>query len=154
MICKIISCSSFAGIIDYVINRHHPKGGGSHRAVLAVGEASVDQAKQGNKLCRILAAESITPPNALDMARDFKDQTLLNPRLKNTVDHISLSFSRMDADKLTDIKITGIAKKYMERRASGIRSCCWFGIPIRHIYIVSSSTTVSAIMGKLFPTSI
>ncbi|MFR0763635.1 MAG: hypothetical protein ACLSHL_06215 [Alistipes communis] len=27
------------------------------------------------------------------MVQDFKDQTMLNPRLKNTVGHISLSFS-------------------------------------------------------------
>ena len=35
----------------------------------------------------------IMPPEVKDMVQDFKDQTLLNPRLKNTVRHISLSFS-------------------------------------------------------------
>lgn len=92
MIGKIIACSSFAGTVGYVIK--------------------TDQS-------RILAAEGVTPPDARDMAQDFKDQTLLNPRLKNTVGHISLSFSPKDAGKLTDAKITEIAKEYMERM--GIR---------------------------------
>ena len=34
---------------------------------------------------RILEAEGIVPPDAKRMAEDFNDQTLLNPRLKNTV---------------------------------------------------------------------
>ena len=31
---------------------------------------------------RILEAEGIMPPEVKDMVQDFKDQTLLNPRLK------------------------------------------------------------------------
>ena len=87
MIGKIISCSSFAGTVGYVMKEQS----------------------------RVLAAEGIAPPEIRNMVRDFKDQTLLNPRIKNAVGHISLSFSPKDADKLTDAKMTEIAKEYMER---------------------------------------
>ena len=64
---------------------------------------------------RILEAEGITPPEVKDMVQDFKDQTLLNPRLKNTVGHISLSFSPKDAPRMTDALMTQIAKEYMQK---------------------------------------
>ena len=47
--------------------------------------------------------------------QDFKDQTLLNPRIKNAVGHISLSFSSKDAPRMTDALMTQIAKEYMQR---------------------------------------
>lgn len=59
------------------------------------------------------------PPGVRDMVRDFKDQTLMNPRLKNTVGHILLSFSAQDADRLSDLRMTLIAREYMDRM--GIR---------------------------------
>lgn len=102
MIGKIISCSSFAGTVGYVMKK--------------------DQS-------RILAAEGIAPPEVRNMVRDFKDQTLLNPRIKNAVGHISLSFAPKDADKLTDAKMTGIAKEYMERM--GIRDTQF--LLVRHL---------------------
>ena len=43
------------------------------------------------------------PPEVKDMAQDFKDQTLLNPRLKNNVGHISLFFSSKDTQRMPDI---------------------------------------------------
>ena len=64
---------------------------------------------------RILEAEGVMPPEVKDMVQDFKDQTLLNPRLKNTVGHISLSFSPKDAPKMTDALMTQIAKEYMQK---------------------------------------
>ena len=64
---------------------------------------------------RILEAEGIVPPDAKRMAEDFNDQTLLNPRLKNTVGHISLSFSPKDAPRMTDALMTQIAKEYMQK---------------------------------------
>ena len=63
------------------------------------------------------------------MVRDFKDQTLLNPRIKNAVGHISLSFSPKDADKLTDARMTQIAREYMERM--GIRDTQF--LLVRHL---------------------
>lgn len=87
MIGKIIAGSSFAGTVGYVIKEQS----------------------------RVLDAEGVTPPNVRDMVQDFKDQTLLNPQLKNTVGHISLSFSPKDAPRMTDALITQIAKEYMQR---------------------------------------
>ncbi len=102
MIGKIISCSSFAGTVGYVIKKDRS---------------------------RILAAEGIAPPEVRDMVRDFKDQTLLNPRIKNPVGHISLSFSPKDAEKLSDEKMTEIAEEYMERM--GIRDTQF--LLVRHL---------------------
>ena len=101
MIGKIISCLSFAGTVGYVMKEQS----------------------------RILAAEGIALPAVRDMVRDFKDQMLLPPRLKNAVGHVSLSFSPKDADKLTDAKMTEIAKEYMERM--GIRDTQF--LLVRHL---------------------
>lgn len=87
MIGKIIAGSSFAGTVGYVIKEQS----------------------------RILAAEGITPPDVRDMVQDFKDQTLLNPRIKNAVGHISLSFSPKDGVRMTDALMLDIAKEYMQR---------------------------------------
>ena len=91
MIGKIIAGSSFGATVGYVMKEQS----------------------------RILGFEGIEPPGVSDMVRDFKDQTLLNPRIKNAVGHISLSFSPKDADKLTDPVMVQIAREYMERM--GIR---------------------------------
>lgn len=87
MVGKVISASSFSGTVGYVMKEES----------------------------RILEAEGIMPPEVKDMVQDFKDQTLLNPRLKNTVGHISLSFSPKDAPRMTDALMTQIAKEYMQR---------------------------------------
>lgn len=87
MIGKIIAGSSFAGTVGYVMKEQS----------------------------RILAAEGVTPPNVREMIRDFKDQTLLNPRLRNAVGHISLSFSSKDTPCMTDALMRDIAKEYMQR---------------------------------------
>lgn len=87
MIGKIIAGSSFAGTVGYVMKEQS----------------------------RILTAEGVTPPNVREMVQDFKDQTLLNPRLKNTVGHISLSFSSEDTPRMTDALMTQITKEYMQR---------------------------------------
>lgn len=87
MIGKIIAGSSFAGTVGYVIKEQS----------------------------RVLYAEGITPPDVQEMVQDFKDQTLLNPRIKNAVGHISLSFSPKDAPRMTDALMQDIAKEYMQR---------------------------------------
>ena len=68
MIGKIIAGSSFGGTVGYVMKQD----------------------------ATVLDAEGVTPPEVADMVRDFQDQTMLNPRVKNTVGHISLSFSEQD----------------------------------------------------------
>lgn len=87
MIGKIIAGSSFAGTVGYVMKEQS----------------------------RVLDAEGVTPPDVREMVQDFKDQTLLNPRIKNTVGHISLSFSSKDAPRMTDTLMRDIAKEYMQR---------------------------------------
>jgi hypothetical protein len=87
MIGKIIGGKSFAGSVGYVVKKD----------------------------AEILDSEGVTPPEVKDMVQDFSDQSLLNPRVKNTVGHISLSFSERDKVKLTDEKMTGIAKEYMQK---------------------------------------
>ena len=87
MIGKIIAGSSFAGTVGYVMKEQS----------------------------RILSADGITPPDVREMIQDFKDQTLLNLRLKNTVGHISLSFSSKDAPRMTDTLMRDIAQAYMQR---------------------------------------
>lgn len=87
MIGKIITGSSFVGTVGYVIKEQS----------------------------RVLDAEGVTPPNVREIVQDFKDQTLLNPRLKNAVGHISLSFSSKDAPRMTDALMLDIAKEYMQR---------------------------------------
>lgn len=87
MIGKIISAKSFGSTVGYVM-------------------------KDG---CEILYLEGITPSDAKEMARDFQDQALLNPRIKNAVGHISLSFSEKDKAMLTDKVIAAIARDYLRR---------------------------------------
>lgn len=87
MIGKIIAGTSFAGTVGYVMK----------------------------KQSRILSAEGVTPPDIREMVQDFKDQTLLNPRLRNAVGHISLSFSPKDGVRMTEALMLDIAKEYMQR---------------------------------------
>ena len=87
MIGKIIAGSSFAGTVGYVMKEQS----------------------------RILSAEGITLPDVREMVQDFKDQTLLNTRLRNAVGHISLSFSPKDGVRMTDALMLDIAKEYMQR---------------------------------------
>ena len=86
MIGKIIAGSSFAGTVGYVIK----------------------------KQSRILDAEGVTPPDVREMVQDFKDQTLLNSRVKNAIGHISLSFSPKDRMRMTDALMRDIAQEYMQ----------------------------------------
>ena len=93
MIGKITKGSEFAGCVAYVLRE--------------------DKA-------RLLAAEGVsgTPE---EMAEQFELQTLLNDKVKNTVGHISLSFSPEDGNRLRndDSLMVKIAYDYMEQM--GIR---------------------------------
>mgnify|MGYP001053659893 CR=1 FL=1 len=67
------------------------------------------------KQSHILDAKGVTPPDVREMVQDFNDQTLLNPRIKNAVGHMSLSFSPKDGVRMTDALMLDIAKEYMQR---------------------------------------
>ena len=93
MIGKITKGSEFAGCVAYVLRE--------------------DKA-------RLLVAEGVsgTPE---EIAEQFELQTLLNEKVKNTVGHISLSFSPEDGDRLrnNDRQMVKIAYEYMNQM--GIR---------------------------------
>lgn len=122
MIGKVIGGQSFAGTVGYVMKQD----------------------------AGVLDSEGITPPNVRDMVQDFHDQTLLNPRVKNIVGHISLSFSEQDKAKLTDKVMTETAREYMQKM--GIDNTQYLIVrhhdaPHPHLHIVynrvkNDSTTV------------
>lgn len=63
----------------------------------------------------MLEARGVEPPGVREMVEDFEDQARLNPRLRQNVGHISLSFSPEDTPKLTDERMTQIAREYMQK---------------------------------------
>lgn len=87
MIGKVISGGSFGGTVGYVMKEQS----------------------------RVLEARGVEPPGVREMVEDFEDQARLNPRLQQNVGHISLSFSPEDAPKLTDERMTQIAREYMQK---------------------------------------
>jgi hypothetical protein len=89
MIGKIMKGTSFSGCVCYVLNEEKAR---------LLGEYGVDG----------------TPEQ---MAEQFELQTLLNDKVKNTVGHISLSFSKEDGTRLRtdDAFMLQIAKEYMEK---------------------------------------
>lgn len=126
MIGKIIAGSSFAGTVGYVMK----------------------------ELSRILDAEGVNPPEVKNIIEDFKDQTRLNPRLKNTVGHISFSFSPKEAPHMTDALMTQIAKEYMQKMGITTRNICWYVTSTSPILTAIWSITGSGTRGRLYRTRI
>lgn len=89
MIGKIMKGTSFCGCVCYVLNEEKAR---------LLEKSGVDD----------------TPEQ---MAEQFELQTLLNDKVKNTVEHISLSFSKEDGTRLrtNDAFMLQIAKEYMEK---------------------------------------
>ena len=86
MIGKIKKGSGFKGCVNYVL--------GKEKAVLLHAEGVLAESKQ-------------------DIIRSFCMQTEMNPGLKKPVGHIALSYSVVDAPKLTDEKMVQLAQEYM-----------------------------------------
>ena len=86
MIGKIKKGSGFKGCVNYVL--------GKEKAVL-------------------LHAEGVSAESKQDIIRSFCMQTEMNPGLKKPVGHIALSYSVVDAPKLTDEKMIQLAQEYM-----------------------------------------
>ena len=63
----------------------------------------------------MLEARGVEPPGVREMVEDFEDQARLNSPVCQNVGHISLSFSPEDAPKLTDERMTQIAREYMQK---------------------------------------
>ena len=86
MIGKIKKGSGFKGCVNYVL--------GKGQAVL-------------------LHADGVLTESRGDIIHSFCMQTGMNPDLKKPVGHIALSYSAVDAPKLTDGKMVQLAQEYM-----------------------------------------
>lgn len=88
----------------------------------------------------MLEARGVEPPGVREMVEDFEDQARLNPRLQQNVGHISLSFSPEDAPKLTDERMTQIAREYMQKMGITDTQYLWCGTSTSPIPIAIWST--------------
>ena len=86
MIGKIKKGSGFKGCVNYVL---------------------------GKEQAALLHAEGVLVESKQDIIRSFCMQTEMNPGLKKPVEHIALSYSAVDAPKLTDEKMIQLAQEYM-----------------------------------------
>ena len=86
MIGKIKKGSGFKGCVNYVL---------------------------GKEQAALLHAEGVLAESKQDIIRSFCMQTEMNPSLKKSVGHIALSYSVVDAPKLTDEKMVQLAQEYM-----------------------------------------
>ena len=86
MIGKIKKGSGFKGCVNYVL---------------------------GKEQAALLHAEGVLVESKQDIIRSFCMQTEMNPGLKKPVGHIALSYSVVDAPKLTDEKMVQLAQEYM-----------------------------------------
>ena len=87
MIGKITKGSSFKGCVSYVLEK--------------------DRAQ-------LLACSGIVAESQESIIQSFATQRLMNPDIKKPVGHISLSYSKEDAPKLTDNKMIELAQEYMK----------------------------------------
>ena len=86
MIGKIKKGSGFKGCVNYVL---------------------------GKEQATLLHAEGVLAESNRDIIRSFILQAGMNPDLKKPVGHIALSYSPVDAPKLTDGKMIQLAQEYM-----------------------------------------
>ena len=103
MIGKIKKGSGFKGCVNYVL---------------------------GKEQAALLHAEGVLAESNRDIIRSFILQAGMNPDLKKPVGHIALSYSPVDAPKLTDGKMVQLAQEYM--RALGAPSSEQFSSPPSH----------------------
>ena len=67
----------------------------------------------GKEQAVLLHADGVLTESRGDIIRSFCMQTGMNPDLKKPVGHIALSYSTVDAPKLTDGKMVQLAQEYM-----------------------------------------
>jgi len=87
MIGKIIKGKSFKGCISYIL---------------------------GKENSNLLDSEGVLLNDANSIINSFYMQSLMNPNLSKSVGHIPLSYSKDDAEKLTDEFMKKLAKEYMQ----------------------------------------
>ena len=68
----------------------------------------------GKDNAEIIASDGVLLGTNKEMIDSFNCQCLLNPKIKQPLGHIALSFKREDAPRITDEFMTKIALEYME----------------------------------------
>ena len=86
---KISKGKSFSGCVKYILDE-----------------------KKGTKL---LDAQDVRLKDKASIIQSFVAQAKLNPKLTQTVCHISLSFSAQDKEKLSDELMVKVAREYMQK---------------------------------------
>ena len=86
---KISKGKSFSGCVKYILDE-----------------------KKGTKL---LDAQDVRLKDKASIIQSFVAQAKLNPKLAQTVCHISLSFSAQDKEKLSDELMVKVAREYMQK---------------------------------------
>lgn len=89
MMAKISKGKSFSGCVKYILDE-----------------------KKGTKL---LDAQDVRLKDKASIIQSFVAQAKLNPKLAQTVCHISLSFSAQDKEKLSDELMVKVAREYMQK---------------------------------------
>ena len=115
MIGKIKKGSGFKGCVNYVL---------------------------GKEQATLLHADGVLTESQGDIIRSFCMQTGMNPDLKKPVGHIALSYSAVDAPKLTDEKMIQLAQEYMREMKLPIRSISSCAIKTESIRTCISCSTV------------
>ncbi|QIK58339.1 relaxase/mobilization nuclease domain-containing protein [Dysgonomonas sp. HDW5A] len=87
MIGKIVKGKSFKGCISYVLDKDN---------------------------VRLIDSEGVLTTNTKAIINSFYLQSLMNPKLKKSVGHIPISYSKEDESRLTDQFMIQLAKEYME----------------------------------------
>ena len=88
MIGKITKGSSFRGCVSYVL---------------------------GKQDARLLEAEGVLADGIPAVVAGFQAQRMMNPDIRQSVGHISLSYAPEDAHRLTDGMMVLLAREYMEK---------------------------------------
>ena len=89
MIAKIVIGSSFNGVVNYLLNE--------------------------DKNAEIIDCDGVRIKDKSSVIDSFNTQLKMNPNIKKAVYHISLDFSVQDINKLTNEKMSKIARDYMSR---------------------------------------
>ncbi len=102
MIGKISMGTDFGGTLKYVLD-----GDGRNQKevrVLAYEGVDVNMNDKGQPF-----------PEAMEVARSFRLQAMLNQEVEKPVIHVTLSWPPEDAPRLTDTEMVSAAKEYMQR---------------------------------------
>jgi hypothetical protein len=92
MIAKISQGSGFAGTVNYVMDK---------------------------KDARLLAGKGVRLKGKASIVKNFISQSKMKPNVSKPVAHISLNFSALDKNRLTDKFMVDVAQEYLEKMGYG-----------------------------------